>query len=145
MDFENNIYNYRQLKYQTLHPDYLSNKLVTEVESNVVLPSTDKFDDSFCLLVVWISIFGLASWILYQAVREMATIKIRGVSIFPFFQTPCRNCKFYNRNLYLQCAVHPSIVLTKKARNCIDYCNNRQDLMHEHTNQNSLIKKNINN
>ena len=138
MDFENNAYNERQFKYQTINPDYLSNKLVTEVESKVVLPSINKFDNSFSLLFIWISIFGIASWILYQAVREMAVIKIKGVSIFSFFQTPCRNCKFYNRNLYLRCAVHPSLVLTKKAHNCIDYYDNQQDLMDEHIKQHSI-------
>ncbi len=37
---------------------------------------------------------------------------------------PCRKCKFFSYNSYLQCALHPSIVLTPEAMNCSDYHNN---------------------
>ena len=144
MDLENNAYNYHQFRYQTINPDYLTNKLVTEVESKVILPSTNKFDNSISLPFIWISIFAITSWILYRAVRETTIIENRNISIFPFWQTPCKNCKFYNRNLYLQCAVHPSLVLTKEAHNCIDYCNNRQeDLVNENTKQHSVSTRKI--
>lgn len=36
-------------------------------------------------------------------------------------QVPCRNCKFFSRNPYLKCAIHPCIALTEKASNCSDY------------------------
>lgn len=33
----------------------------------------------------------------------------------------CLKCKFYNRNAYLSCAVHPGRVLTIDALNCQDF------------------------
>lgn len=37
-------------------------------------------------------------------------------------QVPCRNCRYFSSNHYLQCAVQPSVVLTEQATNCPDYC-----------------------
>lgn len=39
-------------------------------------------------------------------------------------EVPCRNCQFFKDNHYLNCAVHPSTVLTKQALNCADYLPN---------------------
>jgi hypothetical protein len=36
----------------------------------------------------------------------------------------CHSCKYFDRNLYLNCAIHPSKVLTKSAVDCVDYCPN---------------------
>ncbi len=36
-------------------------------------------------------------------------------------QVPCLKCQFFDRNDYLNCAVCPSIVLTKQAFDCSDY------------------------
>ena len=33
----------------------------------------------------------------------------------------CNKCRFFDNNHYLKCAVHPSTVLRKEARNCLDY------------------------
>ncbi len=38
-----------------------------------------------------------------------------------FQQVPCRTCQFFNGNHYLNCAVGPTIALTKQALNCSDY------------------------
>ncbi len=38
-----------------------------------------------------------------------------------FYQTACYQCKFFNNNPYLKCAVNPSAVLTVEAKNCPDY------------------------
>jgi hypothetical protein len=35
---------------------------------------------------------------------------------------PCRNCCYFAKNFYLQCAVRPSEVLTSQAIGCSDYC-----------------------
>ncbi len=40
----------------------------------------------------------------------------------PSQQSPCTNCRFFDNNHYLKCAVHPELVLTKEALNCSDYC-----------------------
>ncbi|BAY64314.1 hypothetical protein NIES22_44100 [Calothrix brevissima NIES-22] len=34
---------------------------------------------------------------------------------------PCKDCRFFINNKYLNCAVNPSIVLTKAAIDCRDY------------------------
>lgn len=38
-----------------------------------------------------------------------------------FNQLPCMNCHFFYMNQHLNCAVNPSVVLTDKAVNCLDY------------------------
>lgn len=34
---------------------------------------------------------------------------------------PCYQCKFFNQNPYLKCAVNPSVALTQEASNCKDF------------------------
>ena len=36
----------------------------------------------------------------------------------------CHSCTYFNNNLYLNCALHPSKVLTEAAIDCVDYCPN---------------------
>jgi hypothetical protein len=36
----------------------------------------------------------------------------------------CHSCTYFNNNLYLNCALHPSEVLTESAIDCVDYCPN---------------------
>ena len=36
-------------------------------------------------------------------------------------QIPCRNCRFYKNNPYLQCAVNPATALTPQAIHCTDF------------------------
>jgi hypothetical protein len=38
---------------------------------------------------------------------------------------PCLSCRFFSKNLYLQCAVRPADVLTDRAIHCPDYCSRR--------------------
>ncbi len=52
--------------------------------------------------------------------------KNRIVTLNHLKQVPCRNCRFFKDNHYLNCAVHPSIVLTKEALNCSDYCSSNK-------------------
>ena len=33
----------------------------------------------------------------------------------------CHSCEYFNNNLYLNCALHPSKVLTESAVDCVDY------------------------
>lgn len=39
----------------------------------------------------------------------------------PHHKVPCRDCKFFNCNPYIQCAIHPTTVQTMKAADCQDY------------------------
>lgn len=36
-------------------------------------------------------------------------------------QVSCENCRFFNNNPYIKCAIHPSTVLTAQAKDCADY------------------------
>ncbi|HAA27310.1 MAG TPA: hypothetical protein DCE56_06045, partial [Cyanobacteria bacterium UBA8553] len=36
-------------------------------------------------------------------------------------QIPCRNCRFFKNNPYLQCAVNPATALTPQAIHCSDF------------------------
>ena len=36
--------------------------------------------------------------------------------------TACNSCQYFNNNLYLKCAIHPSTVLTEASNDCKDYC-----------------------
>lgn len=36
-------------------------------------------------------------------------------------QTKCTNCRFFDDNGYLKCAIHPTKVLKKEAQECLDY------------------------
>lgn len=43
-------------------------------------------------------------------------------------ETNCTKCHFYDSNSYLKCAVHPTKVLKKEARECIDYESKQEDI-----------------
>lgn len=36
-------------------------------------------------------------------------------------QIPCRRCCFFSNNLYLKCAIQPTIAMTKEAIDCSDF------------------------
>ncbi len=72
-----------------------------------------------CFMIVCGIVFFI---VLYLC--NVADKKDRIVTLNHFKQVPCRNCRFFKDNYYLNCAVHPSIVLTKEALNCSDYCSN---------------------
>ncbi|ARV58744.1 hypothetical protein BZZ01_08910 [Nostocales cyanobacterium HT-58-2] len=49
------------------------------------------------------------------------TLYPRTILLRFFYRIPCFKCQFFKRNQYLQCAVQPYLVLSKKAINCPDY------------------------
>jgi hypothetical protein len=51
-------------------------------------------------------------------------------------RVPCKHCRFYSSNPILQCAIHPSKVLTPDAIHCPDYC-----FKYHKSEQNSLLKR----
>ncbi len=36
-------------------------------------------------------------------------------------KSPCHGCRYFSRNSYLKCTVHPVSILTKQAIDCADY------------------------
>lgn len=124
MDFENIALNDSNFDIQTFHPENLSTKIAIDTESKVVLPSVNQTDSSIDIFFIWIAILSITSLFLYELIQ--LGIKTKDTSVSPVLPAPCRNCQFYDRNPYLECAVHPSWVSTKYATNCVDYCNKNQ-------------------
>ena len=69
-----------------------------------------------CFMIVWAIVVFTVS-----ALCKVAQDKDRIVTNNRCKQVPCRNCRFFNNNHHLKCAVHPSTALTKQAINCSDY------------------------
>ena len=86
-------------------------------------PTLNEVDSSVSLFFLWITIFSIISLALVKILQKLGKSNIKGWSIIPNSQVPCRNCRFFDKNEYLQCAVNPGAVLTKQANNCSDYCN----------------------
>ena len=107
---------------QKFDPESLSRIFIIELESNHVSIPRNRFSVSPSQnIFVWITVLGMISWLLLEAVREVGTVAIVDGVVFSFTPNKCRSCKFYAKNLYLRCAVHPSVVLTRQAKNCLDY------------------------
>ncbi len=69
-----------------------------------------------CFMVVWAIVV-----IIVSVGCKVAQRKDGLVTIDRFQQIPCMNCRFFDSNRYLKCAVHPSTALTRQAVNCSDY------------------------
>lgn len=82
------------------------------------MPHLPHFVAPICLIIVWkIAIFIFI-------VRICKLSRNGKLTINRSKQVPCRNCQYFKDSNYLNCAVHPSIVLTKEALNCSDYWSN---------------------
>ncbi len=69
--------------------------------------------------IFFIIIWAIAAFIVPLNVRKFP--QNRKVISNRFQQVPCRKCQFFDGNHFLNCAVRPSIALTKQALNCSDY------------------------
>ena len=97
------------------------NEVVGE-ESNIIIHPNHQSDNTVYIFFLWMAALYLVSWTLLEVIQKFITTKDTSVPLLSICQSPCRNCKFFDDNSYLNCAVHPSIVLTKQAVNCSDYC-----------------------
>ncbi|KAB8318385.1 hypothetical protein SD81_016365 [Tolypothrix campylonemoides VB511288] len=82
------------------------------------MPDPEHLVAPICLIILWafaVFLFLSNSWKYLQ--NRKATIN-------RFQQFRCWNCGYFQDNHYLNCAVHPSIVLTKHALNCPDFWSN---------------------
>lgn len=71
-----------------------------------------------CLIILW----AIAVFLFVSNTRKF--LQNRRLTIHHCQQFPCWNCRYFQDNHYLNCAVHPSIVLTKHAFNCPDFWSN---------------------
>ena len=109
--------------FLVFHPENLSKNVIVEVESNLIDYSVIQIDRQTQTFLVWITLFGVIIWALYEVSFKLQLPKARDREIFCFSKTPCRKCKFYANNAYVKCAVNPLVVHTKQANNCRDYEN----------------------
>ncbi|MCC5603602.1 hypothetical protein [Nostoc favosum] len=88
------------------------------------IPFVAVFLAHISFMIVWGIVVFLVSSVC-KAVEDppenAAQDKDEIVSIKHLQQHPCKNCRFFNDNHYLNCAVHPTTALTKQAFNCSDY------------------------
>lgn len=82
------------------------------------MPAPEHLVAPVCLIILW----AIAVFLFLSNVRKF--LQNRKVTINHFQQSPCWKCRYFQDNHYLNCAVHPSIVLTKHALNCPDFWSN---------------------
>ncbi len=100
--------------------------IINQSETITIMPNKAiQTNNSMYSFLLWMFVLYVGSWTLFQvfhwSIATLMTTKTRSLFVFSFFQSPCRKCQFFDENNYLNCAVHPSIVLTNQAVNCSDY------------------------
>lgn len=100
--------------------------IINQSETDTIAPNTAiQTNNSMYGFLLWMLVLYAGSWTLLQVFHRfiaiVMTTKTRSLFVFSFFQSPCRKCQFFNENNFLNCAVHPSVVLTNQAVNCSDY------------------------
>lgn len=112
---------------QAVKPSYYQNATLIESPSTSA-PATeapvngDAISDGGLILV---PIFLLVlAWVLACVGRFSFQKRFSSklTTLKHYHQIPCQNCRFFNQNFYLKCAVHPSEALSAEAINCPDYC-----------------------
>lgn len=80
-------------------------------------------------VVTWgvpMAILGIA-----LVARLVALRKLRTQLLTRKAASPCRECRFFQNNTYLNCAVHPTRVLTEEAYDCSDYFSTKNKTLPE--------------
>ena len=88
--------------------------------NNVQLDKTTTSDSSYVEIYILITVSWIFLFIMILLKRWKITQDKTNSNLEKLH--PCRTCRFFANNHYVNCAVHPSIVLTKQARHCPDYC-----------------------
>lgn len=85
--------------------------------SQSIQDSSMGFDNLIIILIVYIFTVSLLSF-------NFEILKINTQKIFflaKYSKIPCANCRYFNSNPYLKCALHPTKAFSKKAFDCLDY------------------------
>lgn len=88
------------------------------------IPFVAVFLAHISFMIVWTIVVYLISYTckaLQDAAQNASQDKDEIISIKHLQQHPCKTCQFFNKNHYLNCAVHPANALTKQALHCSDY------------------------
>ncbi|WP_036477745.1 hypothetical protein [Myxosarcina sp. GI1] len=83
---------------------------------------TASYDGGVHLLLIWIvSIVGFC-FLLKKSKSQPDKTNSQNLSVFQHFTQPdCEKCRFFDKNSYLKCAVHPIYVGKINAKDCSDY------------------------
>jgi uncharacterized membrane protein YciS (DUF1049 family) len=103
---------------QTFYHGHQSVVELNEVKPNSSIPTSDLMMAFFPIgfVIGWTGLFLMLSKLRTVAMdRMIATTNSLN-------KVQCKNCQFFSSNRYLKCAVQPSLVLTKEAESCPDYC-----------------------
>jgi hypothetical protein len=89
--------------------------------SNLVVPP--RIDTTFSLVSSTAILLAIAAAIAacISAKEQQPAAKLRSLS-----GVKCHSCKYFHQNLYLNCTLHPSTVMTEQSVDCKDYCPNQQ-------------------
>lgn len=114
----------------TAEQNNINEAVVGEVSVNEVNPIESGIPQEGLLLlplvfvVISWSIIYILPWALWKALRYRLVVPSGQRS----HQIPCVNCRYFNPDPHLQCAVQPSKVLKTEARECPDYCSKSDPL-----------------
>lgn len=120
MYFEN-FSSRNELQNRTLNPIILTEERAIETEFKTKTDTINEIDFTILAFFLWIACLSIVSWGLFKVGQKLARGKFRGLSFLPVDRIPCRNCRFFDKNQYLKCAVRPFTVLTRQAVNCSDF------------------------
>lgn len=94
---------------------------LAQAEPNIANPDASAISTNTLFLI---PISLLTAWAISVVIySDILTILKHGfLAVKHSNQVPCRNCRFFQNNPYLRCAVNPATALTDKASDCSDYC-----------------------
>lgn len=107
-----------------------------DVDSNSSLPQTSQIESSTDQITVptggtFFIPFGfiVAAWLvlILSRLEIWKAIGNRKTATKQYTKTPCSQCRFFQNNPYLKCAVHPSKALSEEAKDCPDYWGDEND------------------
>lgn len=99
-------------------------------ESQVKPPTQDDAPGG-ALTVLGLSAFAI---VFFSIKRLLASEKVKnGLDSTPQFlySTPCSKCRFFNKNPYLKCTVHPQKASKIDAKDCLDFWPVDKDEFHK--------------
>jgi hypothetical protein len=112
------------------------NHLLTQVPARgraetQVKPPTQDDGPGGVLTALGLSVFALSFFVIK---RLQASAKVKhGLDSTPhcLYSTPCSKCRFFNKNPYLKCTVHPQKASKIDAKDCLDFWPVDQDEFHK--------------
>jgi hypothetical protein len=103
-----------------------SKTIVIDTQQRQSVSNTTRLDKdnlpNIGLAFLVVALIVAAILLLFKHARFGKVLAERTFTPEAFHKIPCRNCRYFSHNPYLNCAIHPSLVLTDQAIDCPDYC-----------------------